>query len=80
MLCRECFGSIGKADRNNEPVLRELIIAPMYLEGRNPLRPPIRAHVGIGYSAAPKDWRRPASFDPDPESSLKISSFLRRTI
>ena len=44
MHSRECFGGIGKADRNNEPVLRELIIAPMYLEGRNPLRPPIRAH------------------------------------
>ena len=33
------------------------------MEGRNPLPPPIRENRGIGYPAAPKDWRPPVVGD-----------------
>ena len=45
------------------PDLRELNIEPIYLEGRNPLRPPVHDNRGMGYPTAPKDWRPPVAAD-----------------
>ena len=45
------------------PESRNPMIEPVYLEGRNPLRPPIGGNHDIGYPAAPKDWRPPVAVD-----------------